>query len=83
MHGNVLVFFYRDELLAPTQPEMSRHPLSAVSYCLFSVYANALHMCKPSRPLATEGQGTQLRRSMQHVQNYIPPTKNDLPIGTV
>jgi hypothetical protein len=36
-------------------PQARRPPLSAVRYCLFSIFVATLHIWRPSPPLATPG----------------------------
>jgi hypothetical protein len=45
------LFFCSEELLAPRQtPKLEDHPLSAVCYCLFNIFAVTLRTWRPSRP---------------------------------
>jgi hypothetical protein len=61
------LFFYGEEFLAPRPtPKLEDHPLSAVSDCLFNIFAASLHNWRASPPSATWGrampwwQGTHL-----------------------
>ena len=40
-----MIRFYGEELLAPRPtPKLEDHPMSAVRYCLFSIFAAVLHI---------------------------------------
>jgi hypothetical protein len=57
-----LVIFYGEELLAPRPtPKLEDHPLSAVSDCLFNVFAATIH----------------IRRSFLHPQPEDAPCHGD------
>jgi hypothetical protein len=43
-----IIRFYGEELLIPRPtPKLESHPLSAVHYCLFNVFAATLHIRRP------------------------------------
>ena len=40
-----MIHFYSEELLAPLPiPKLEEHPISAVRYCLFNIFAATLHI---------------------------------------
>jgi hypothetical protein len=63
---NKLIFYGEELLVTRPTPKLENHPLSAVRYCLFNIFAASLHIRRPSSPFATWGsampwwQGTHL-----------------------
>jgi hypothetical protein len=54
------LIFYGEELLALRQtPKLEDHPLLAARDCLFSIFAAALHIWRPSPPSVTWGRVMQ------------------------
>jgi len=51
------VEFYGEELLVPRPNiKLEDHPLSAVHYYLFNIFATTLHIWRPSPPSVTLGR---------------------------
>jgi len=57
MKYNVKLVFYDEDLLAPRPTsKLDCHPLSAVSDCLFNMFAATLHIWKPFPQPANHAQ---------------------------
>jgi hypothetical protein len=74
MNYRNMLIFYGEELLAPRPtPYLEDHPLSAIRYRLFGIFAATLHSWRPSPPCATWGRAMPWWQGTTHLTCIVKP----------